>query len=83
MPHAKSCCETMDEFVALHQVQLLSSNVPEHLWESLYLKLKLEVHTLPDCWQQQTPRNSCIDLCCPKQKVNYGTNLKIICVFFE
>ena len=33
----------MDEFVTLHQVQLLSSNIPEHLWESLYLKLKLEV----------------------------------------
>jgi len=37
----------MDEFVALHQVQLLASNIPEHLWESLYLKLKFEVpHTL-------------------------------------
>jgi len=33
----------MDEFVALHTVQLMSSNVPEHLWESLYFKLKLEV----------------------------------------
>ena len=36
----------MDEFVALHKVQLLSSDIPEHLWESLYLKLKLEVQTI-------------------------------------
>jgi len=43
MPHAKSSCESMDEFIALHKVQLLSSSIPEHLWESLYLKLKLEV----------------------------------------
>ena len=33
----------MEEFVAVHKVQLLSSSIPEHLWESLYLKLKLEV----------------------------------------
>ena len=36
----------MDEFVALHNVQLMSSNIPEQLWESLYLKLKLEVRTI-------------------------------------
>jgi len=43
MPHVKPFCETMEEFVAVHKVQLLSSSIPEHLWESLYLKLKLEV----------------------------------------
>ena len=50
MPHVVCCCENMDEFVALHNVQLLSSGIPEHLWESLYLKLKFEVLSLSP-WQ--------------------------------
>jgi len=46
MPHAKSCCESMDEFVALHKVQLLASDIPEHFWNSLYSKLKFEVESI-------------------------------------
>lgn len=43
MPHAKSGCESMEEFVSLHRVQLEHSGIPEHLWNSLFIKLKLEV----------------------------------------
>ena len=57
MPHASSCCESMDEFVAFHQVQLLASNIPQHLWESLYTKLKLEVYTVPDRSDQTAANN--------------------------
>ena len=43
MPHATTVCDTMDEFVALHKVQLLSSGIPELFWDSLFFKLKQEV----------------------------------------
>lgn len=43
MPHAKSICENMEEFISLHRIQLEQSGIPEHFWNSLFIKLKLEV----------------------------------------
>lgn len=42
MPHAKSICENMEEFISLHRIQLEQSGIPEHFWNSLFIKLKLE-----------------------------------------
>jgi len=35
----------------------LASNIPQHLWESLYTKLKLEVYTVPDRSDQTAANN--------------------------
>jgi len=46
MPHLLSGCVTMEDFVATHKVQLLSYAIPEYLWDTLFMKLKLEVMTV-------------------------------------
>jgi hypothetical protein len=46
MPHVVGLCATMEDFVATHKIQLLSCAIPEHFWETLFTKLKLEVSSL-------------------------------------
>ncbi len=45
MPHARSACETLQDFVELHYPQLQILGVPEKYWPTLFNKLKNEVST--------------------------------------
>lgn len=49
MPHARSACETLDDFVELHYPQLQILGVPQKYWPALFNKLKNEVSTHIAC----------------------------------
>ena len=59
MPHARSACETLDDFVELHYPQLQILGVPQKYWPTLFNKLKNEVSPRPLTFVEQ--RNYSID----------------------
>ncbi len=46
MPHARSVCESFEDFVELHYPQLHISGVPQKYWATLFNKLKNEVRSI-------------------------------------
>ena len=56
MPHARSACETLDDFVELHYPQLQILGVPQKYWPVLFNKLKNEVRISYDLFPARRMR---------------------------